>query len=153
MTSGHGFEQYEISNFCRNDQYSRHNSNYWKGAKYIGFGPSAHSYNGSFERSWNIANNPIYIKKLNQNILPKETEILSEKDRFNEMMMIGLRTIWGVDLNKINQNFSPEIIDYFNEEIKNKIESGILKIEENHLLIPEKHWFLADGIASDLFLV
>ena len=69
------------------------------------------------------------------------------------MIMIGLRTIWGVDLNKINQNFSPEIIDYFNEEIKNKIESGILKIEENHLLIPEKHWFLADGIASDLFLV
>lgn len=69
------------------------------------------------------------------------------------MMMIGLRTIWGVDLNKINQNFSPEIIDYLNEEIKPKLESGILKIEDNYLKIPEQHWFLADGIASDLFIV
>jgi oxygen-independent coproporphyrinogen-3 oxidase len=116
-------------------------------------GPSAHSYNGSIERSWNIANNPIYIKNLNQNILPKETEILSEKDRFNEMIMIGLRTTWGVDLGKINHNFSPEITDYLKNEIKNKLQSGILKIDNNFLKIPEKHWFLADGIASDLFLV
>ncbi|MBP6575930.1 MAG: radical SAM family heme chaperone HemW [Chryseobacterium sp.] len=148
-----GFDHYEISNFGKPGFHSKHNSAYWKSEPYLGIGPSAHSYNGNLERSWNVANNSLYIKNINQNIIPKETEILSEKDRFNEMMMIGLRTIWGVDLNKINQNFSPEIIDYFNEEIKNKIESGILKIEENHLLIPEKHWFLADGIASDLFLV
>ena len=148
-----GFDHYEISNFGKPGFHSKHNSAYWKSEPYLGIGPSAHSYNGNLERSWNVANNSIYIKNINQNIIPKEIEILSEKDRFNEMMMIGLRTIWGVDLNKINQNFSPEIIDYFNEEIKNKIESGILKIEENHLLIPEKHWFLADGIASDLFLV
>ena len=105
------------------------------------------------ERSWNIANNPIYIKNLNQNILPIEKEILTEKDRFNEMIMIGLRTIWGVDLNRINQNFSSEVIDYLNQETKSKIESGILEIENNYLKIPEKHWFLADGIASDLFIV
>ncbi|MBP7498904.1 MAG: radical SAM family heme chaperone HemW [Chryseobacterium sp.] len=148
-----GFDHYEISNFGKPGFHSKHNSAYWKSEPYLGIGPSAHSYNGNLERSWNVANNSLYIKNINQNIIPKEIEILSEKDRFNEMMMIGLRTIWGVDLNKINQNFSPEIIDYFNEEIKNKIESGILKIEENHLLIPEKHWFLADGIASDLFLV
>jgi len=67
--------------------------------------------------------------------------------------MIGLRTVWGVDLNRINQNFSSEIIDYLHKEINPKLESGILKIENNHLLIPEKHWFLADGIASDLFMV
>ena len=148
-----GFDHYEISNFGKPGFHSKHNSAYWKSEPYLGIGPSAHSYNGSFERSWNIANNPIYIKKLNQNILPKETEILSEKDRFNEMMMIGLRTIWGVDLQKINQNFSSEIIDYLNQEIKSKIESGILEIENNYLKIPEKHWFLADGIASDLFIV
>jgi len=148
-----GFDHYEISNFGKPGFHSRHNSAYWKSEPYLGIGPSAHSYNGDLERSWNIANNPLYIKNINQNILPKETEILLEKDRFNEMMMIGLRTIWGVDLNKINQNFSSEIIDYFNKEIKPKLESGILKIENNHLLIPEKHWFLADGIASDLFIV
>lgn len=148
-----GFDHYEISNFGKPNFHSRHNSAYWKSEPYLGIGPSAHSYNGSLERSWNIANNSLYIKNINQDIIPKETEILSEKDRFNEMMMIGLRTIWGVDLNKINQNFSSEIIDYLNKEIKNKIESGILKIENNHLLIPEKHWFLADGIASDLFMV
>ena len=148
-----GFDHYEISNFGKPGFHSKHNSAYWKSEPYLGIGPSAHSYNGSFERSWNIANNPIYIKNLNQNILPKEKEILTEKDRFNEMIMIGLRTIWGVDLNRINQNFSSEVIDYLNQEIKSKIESGILKIENNYLKIPEKHWFLADGIASDLFIV
>lgn len=148
-----GFDHYEISNFGKPGFHSKHNSAYWKSEPYLGIGPSAHSYNGNLERSWNIANNPLYIKNINQNIIPKETEILLEKDRFNEMMMIGLRTIWGVDLNKINQNFSSEIIDYLHKEINPKLESGILKIENNHLLIPEKHWFLADGIASDLFMV
>ena len=148
-----GFDHYEISNFGKPGFHSKHNSAYWKSEPYLGIGPSAHSYNGSMERSWNIANNPIYIKNLNQNILPIEKEILTEKDRFNEMIMIGLRTIWGVDLNRINQNFSSEIIDYLNQEIKSKIESRILEIENNYLKIPEKHWFLADGIASDLFIV
>ena len=148
-----GFDHYEISNFGKPGFHSKHNSAYWKSEPYLGIGPSAHSYNGHLERSWNIANNPIYIKNLNQNILPKEKEILTEKDRFNEMIMIGLRTIWGVDLNRINQNFSSEVIDYLNQEIKSKIESGILEIENNYLKIPEKHWFLADGIASDLFIV
>lgn len=148
-----GYDHYEISNFGKPGFHSKHNSAYWKSEAYLGIGPSAHSYDGNSERSWNIANNSIYIQNINQNILPKETEILSEKDRFNEMLMIGLRTIWGVDLDKIKQNFSSEIIEYLNKEIKNKIESGILKIENNHLLIPEKHWFLADGIASDLFMV
>lgn len=148
-----GFDHYEISNFGKPGFHSKHNSAYWKSEPYLGIGPSAHSYNGHLERSWNIANNPIYIKNLNQNILPIEKEILTEKDRFNEMIMIGLRTIWGVDLNRINQNFSSEVIDYLNQEIKSKIESGILKIENNYFKIPEKHWFLADGIASDLFIV
>lgn len=148
-----GFDHYEISNFGKPGFHSKHNSAYWKSEPYLGIGPSAHSYNGHLERSWNIANNPIYIKNLNQNILPIEKEILTEKDKFNEMIMIGLRTIWGVDLNRINQNFSSEVIDYLNQEIKSKIESGILEIENNYLKIPEKHWFLADGIASDLFIV
>jgi len=76
-----------------------------------------------------------------------------EKDRYNEMLMIGLRTSWGVDLAKIKNNFSDEIIQKFNADIQPKIEQGILLIENNHLKIPEKHWFFADGIASEFFLV
>ena len=149
----HGFNHYEVSNFAKEGFYSRHNSAYWKYQEYLGIGPSAHSYNGNDVRSWNVANNQQYIKKLNSNILAKETEILSQQDQFNEMIMIGLRTIWGVDLISLNQKFSPNILDKFNKEIQYKIEEGILKIQDKHLKIPEKHWFMADGIASDLFIV
>lgn len=149
----HGFNHYEVSNFAKEGFYSRHNSAYWKYQEYLGIGPSAHSYNGNDVRSWNVANNQQYIKKLNSNILAKETEILSQQDQFNEMIMIGLRTIWGVNLDSLNQKFSENILDKFNKEIQHKIEDGILKIENNHLKIPEKHWFMADGIASDLFLI
>lgn len=149
----HGFDHYEVSNFAKKGFYSRHNSAYWKYQEYLGIGPSAHSYNGNDVRSWNVANNQQYIKKINSNILAKETEILSQQDQFNEMIMIGLRTIWGVDLTSLNQKFSTNILDKFNKEIQSKIEEGILKIEDKHLKIPEKHWFMADGIASDLFII
>ena len=149
----HGFLHYEISNFAKPGFESKHNSAYWKYQEYLGIGPSAHSYNGRNERSWNIANNTIYIKNLAENKLPKETEILSEKDRFNEMLMIGLRTIWGVDLNKLKENFSEEILEHYNKETASKLSEGFLIIENNYLKIPEKHWFLADGIASDLFIL
>lgn len=148
-----GFIHYEISNFAKKDFESKHNSAYWKYKEYLGIGPSAHSYNGRNERSWNIANNTIYIKDLAENILPKETEKLSEKDQYNEMLMIGLRTIWGVDLEKLHEKFSGEILEIFKNNIQSKLEEGVLVIEENHLKIPEKHWFLADGIASDLFII
>jgi len=148
-----GFDHYEVSNFAKPGFYSRHNSAYWKYKEYLGIGPSAHSYNGHDVRSWNIANNQQYIKKLNSNILAKETEILSQEDQFNEMIMIGLRTIWGVDLESLNNKFSNKILDTFQNDIKSKVSDGILVVENNHLKIPEKHWFMADGIASDLFVV
>ncbi|GAB0155725.1 radical SAM family heme chaperone HemW [Chryseobacterium sp. Alg-005] len=148
-----GFEHYEISNFAKPDFYSKHNSAYWKYKEYLGIGPSAHSYNGHEARSWNMANNQQYIKKLNSNLLAKETEILSEEDQFNEMMMIGLRTICGVDLNNLKNKFSDKILEHFQKETQSKINEGILIVDSNHLKIPEKHWFMADGIASDLFIV
>ena len=148
-----GFDHYEISNFGKPGFHSQHNSAYWKSQEYLGIGPSAHSYNGRNERSWNIPNNQLYINSLNQNKLAKETEILTEKEQFNEMLMIGLRTIWGVDLTSFKEKFSTELLEKFQSEIKNKLEDGILQIENNHLKIPEKHWFLADGIAADLFLI
>ena len=94
----------------------------------------------------------MYIKSLNENKLPTEKEILSEKDRYNELLMIGLRTSWGADLEKI-KDFSDEIQEKFHKDIQSKISEGILTIENNHLKIPEKHWFFADGIASDLFII
>ena len=149
----HGFDHYEISNFGKPGFHSRHNSAYWKSHEYLGIGPSAHSFNGGNERSWNIANNKLYINALEKNTVPKETEILSEADQFNEMLMIGLRTFWGVDLAVLNEKFGEEVLEHFRKEIQFKLADGILLIENNHLKIPEKHCFMADGIASDLFIV
>ncbi|WP_160138870.1 radical SAM family heme chaperone HemW [Chryseobacterium sp. c4a] len=149
----HGFEHYEVSNFAKPGFYSRHNSSYWKYQEYLGIGPSAHSYNGFDVRSWNIANNQQYIKSLNTKLLAKEEEILSKEDQFNEMIMIGLRTTWGVNLKSLKEKFDDRFMEHFQNEIKQKIEEGILIIENEHLKIPEKHWFMADGIASDLFMV
>lgn len=148
-----GFDHYEISNFGKPGFHSKHNSAYWKYQEYLGIGPSAHSYNGRNQRSWNISNNKKYIDFLSENKLAKETEILREKDRFNEMLMIGLRTVWGVDLVSLKEQFPVETFEYLQHEMQQKIEEGILAIENDHLKIPEKHWFMADGIASDLFLV
>lgn len=149
----HGFDHYEISNFGKPGFHSQHNSAYWKSKEYLGIGPSAHSFNGWNERSWNIANNRRYIDALNENALAKESEILTEKEQFNEMMMIGLRTMWGVDLQQMDGKFSDYLQEEFQKNIAPKLETGILIIENGHLKIPEKHWFLADGIASDLFIL
>lgn len=148
-----GFEHYEISNFGKKDYHSKHNSSYWKYAPYLGIGPSAHSYNGKNIRSWNISNNVKYIKSLNEDILPNEIEKLSDTDCYNEMLMLGLRTEKGVDLGRMKTIFSHEIIENLYKNIEKKINSNVLFIEENHLKIYKKHWFLADGIASDLFVV
>lgn len=148
-----GFIHYEISNFARPNFESKHNSAYWKYKEYLGIGPSAHSYDGRKQRSWNIANNSIYIKKISENQLPIEKEILSEKDRFNEMIMIGLRTIWGVDMAQLQSTFSEEILVHYQSEIGKKLKESLLVIENDYLKIPEEHWFLADGISSDLFII
>lgn len=149
----HGFLHYEISNFAKEGFQSRHNTAYWKYQEYLGIGPSAHSYDGNNKRSWNIANNNKYLKEISENKIPNEVEILTEKEQFNEMLMIGLRTTWGVSLLNLKNRFSSELIQKFDEDLKVKIEEGLLIIDQNFLKIPEKHWFLADGIASDLFSI
>ena len=147
------FEHYEISNFAKKGYHSKHNAAYWRYQPYLGLGPSAHSYNGANERSWNVANNIQYIKQLNENRLPLEKEQLSDKDRYNEALMIGLRTIWGVDMKWMRSQFSSSVIDGLLSEIQEKLSLGLLVLEDDYLKIPEQHWFMADGIASDLFLV
>lgn len=148
-----GFIHYEISNFAKKGFYSKHNSSYWTGKAYLGYGPSAHSFNGFDRRSWNIANNPKYIEGIFSRKRNFKEELLSEKDRLNELVMIGLRTIWGLNFKKIKKDFSSEILDEFQSGLKLKKEEGMIIEDNGFLKIPEKHWFLADGIASDLFLV
>jgi oxygen-independent coproporphyrinogen-3 oxidase len=148
-----GFEHYEISNFAKPGFHSKHNSAYWQYHEYLGIGPSAHSYDGRTKRSWNVANNSKYIQEISSNKLPLETEILTEKEQFNEMVMIGLRTIWGVNYPKLKQKISEEQFQKAIISINQKLEDGFLIFENDFLKIPEKHWFLSDGIASDLFLL
>jgi len=147
-----GFIHYELSNFGKPDYFSKNNSAYWLGKKYIGIGPSAHSYDG-VNRGWNVSNNTLYIKSIQENKIPIETEKLSITDRYNEYVMTGLRTIWGVSLDKIENEFGKLYLNHLNKEAKRFLEDALLTIEENVLRATKKGKFLCDGIASDLFLV
>jgi oxygen-independent coproporphyrinogen-3 oxidase len=145
-----GFIHYELSNFGKENYFSKNNSAYWLGKKYIGIGPSAHSYDG-ISRSWNVANNALYLKAIQQNQLPSEKEILSTADRYNEYIMTGLRTIWGVALDRIEREFGLDYLDYLIKQSEKFIKDELLAIENNILKPTSKGKFLTDGIASDLF--
>ena len=151
-TKKNGYIQYETSNFGKEKYFSKHNTSYWLGAKYIGIGPSAHSFDGK-SRSWNVKNNIKYIKSINQNILPQETELLSQNDLFNEKIMIGLRTIWGVSLPEIEQQFGQLKKEVLLKKIKKYLDNKTLYIDKKHIKATDKGKFLIDGIASDLFIV
>ena len=150
--TANGFIHYELSNFGKENYFSRNNSSYWLGKKYIGIGPSAHSYNGA-SRSWNIANNSIYIKSINENKLPNEIEILSNEDKYNEYIMTGLRTIWGISLEKIETDFGIEFLEYLIKQAQRFINNDLLFIENNILKPTKKGKFLCDGISSELFML
>jgi oxygen-independent coproporphyrinogen-3 oxidase len=147
-----GFIHYELSNFGKSTYFSKNNSSYWLGKKYIGIGPSAHSYNG-ISRSWNISNNTLYLKSIAENILPSETEILTKTDRYNEYVMTGLRTIWGISLDRIEREFGKTYLDYLNKQSYNYIEDHFLFVDDNILRTTKTGKFLSDGIASDLFML
>ena len=147
-----GFVHYEISNFAKEGFFSQNNSSYWLGKKYIGIGPSAHSYDGK-SRSWNIPHNIKYIKGITTNERDFEEEILSTQDRYNETIMTGLRTIWGVSLEKIQINFGDSVLDYLKDRAQKFCDDGLLVLENGILKTTSKGKFLSDGIASDLFLV
>jgi oxygen-independent coproporphyrinogen III oxidase len=150
--SENDFIHYELSNFGKSTYFSKNNSSYWLGKKYIGIGPSAHSYDGK-KRSWNVSNNAVYLKSIKENQLPSETEILSKTDRYNEYIMTGLRTIWGVSLDRIENEFGKIYLEYLNQQAAKYIEDHLLFLDENILRTTNKGKFLSDGIASDLFLL
>jgi oxygen-independent coproporphyrinogen-3 oxidase len=147
-----GFIHYELSNFGKENYFSKNNSAYWLGKKYIGIGPSAHSYDG-VSRSWNIANNSLYIKSIETDKLPNEVEILTDSDRYNEYIMTGLRTIWGVSLDRIKTEFGQSYLDYLMKQAQKFLDDDLLSIERNILKPTKKGKFLTDGIASDLFIL
>lgn len=147
-----GFIHYELSNFGKENYFSKNNSSYWLGKKYIGIGPSAHSYDGK-NRGWNVSNNSLYIKSIQGNKLPIEIETLTKTDRYNEYIMTGLRTIWGVSLERVEQEFGKTYLDYLNRQAAKFIEDHLLFVDNNILLTTKKGKFLSDGIASDLFLL
>jgi oxygen-independent coproporphyrinogen-3 oxidase len=147
-----GFIHYELSNFGKENYFSKNNSAYWLGKKYIGIGPSAHSYDG-VSRSWNVSNNALYLKNILEDKLPNEIEVLSISDRYNEYIMTGLRTIWGVSLERIQTEFGIEYLNYLHKQAQKFINDELLSIDNNILKPTPKGKFLTDGIASDLFFI
>ncbi len=145
---GNGFEQYEISNFAKNGKYSKHNSNYWLGKEYIGFGPSAHSYNTQ-SRQWNVSNIKNYISEIENNKY-FEIEILSTTDKFNEYLITKLRTKWGVDLERIKKDFGQEYFSHLMNAVNKKVERKCFLTEKNILYLCKECWFLSDGLILDL---
>ncbi|NRA10954.1 MAG: radical SAM family heme chaperone HemW, partial [Crocinitomicaceae bacterium] len=151
-TKEFGFTQYEVSSFGKKGFYSQHNSNYWKGVEYLGFGPSAHSFIEN-KRLWNIANNIKYINAISKNEKCFEEEIIDEKTAFNEYVLTRLRTIWGVDIDYISNQFNEELNSHFKKEIQPYLNSSYLQTEKNKITLTQEGIFIADKITSDLFYV
>ncbi|MBI2280028.1 MAG: coproporphyrinogen III oxidase [Bacteroidetes bacterium] len=152
FASKNGMIHYEISNFAKEGFISKHNSNYWKGEKYSGFGPSAHSFYGN-KRFWNVSNNVKYIQAIQNNTPFFEEEIIDERTAYNEYILTRLRTIWGIDLKYLNTNFNDKFSNYFNTEVKKHLDSNHLQKVENCITLTKKGIFIADKISSDLFFV
>ncbi len=144
-----GFEQYEVSNYCRNEMYAKHNSSYWKSTPYLGIGPSAHSFDGN-SRQWNIRNNAIYIKNMNSNLPYFEVEELSEENRYHELLITALRTKWGISLPIFKETFSTSIVEHFFNRLK-KVENRVF-LDENIAKVKAEYLFESDYIVRELML-
>lgn len=145
-----GYEHYEISNFAQPDRYAVHNSSYWLGEKYLGIGPAAHSFNGA-SRQWNVANNAKYMKAIAAGEIPCENEVLSREQRYNEYVMTALRTIWGANLDKIN-DYGIKFKRHFLMMINPFLDNGTIKRKDESFYLTDSGRLLADNIAAELFV-
>ncbi len=152
MTEKNGFEQYEISNFAKNKLYSKHNTSYWTGEKYIGLGPSAHSFNG-ISRQWNISHTKKYISEIENGKDYFEEEILTENDKFNEYILTRIRTVWGISLNEIENYFGNEKKRYFLQTISQYKNSGFIIRKNNIFTLSKKGLFVSDEIMANLMII
>lgn len=146
-----GFEHYEISNFAKPGYYSKHNSSYWEGKSYLGIGPSAHSFH-KHSRQWNIANNAKYIEELAFNRLPSQIEHLKLNDRFNEYLMLGLRTSKGISQQHITHEFGSSTLVKLSSEIANFINNAWIEEKDGFYKTTSKGKLMADKIAAELFI-
>ena len=149
----HNYIQYEFSNFGKENFFSLHNSSYWKNKPYLGIGPSAHSFNGTNKRSWNISNNIQYIKSLENDSLNSYEEFINEKDRFNEKIMLGLRTIWGINILELEREFSSDLMKHFYKELKFLEADNKVLVNKNIVTIHPHSLFFTDGIIAQFFFV
>ena len=145
-----GYEQYEISNYAKNQLYSKHNTNYWKQVPYLGIGPSAHSFDGR-SRQWTQPNNSQYIKNINEGRLPSDSEVLSSKDLYNEYVLTHLRTIWGCNTNSIKSNHT-NYVEHFRTEVSPLIQQGLILQSDNQYTLTTEGKFIADKITAQLFV-
>lgn len=151
-TKENGFEHYEISNFAKEGCRSQHNSIYWQDVKYLGLGPSAHSYDGN-SRQWNVSNLTKYIQFIDTDTeCYYEKEILSKEDKFNEYVMTSLRTSWGCDVEKIERDYGKSYAHNFLKNVKKYLDSGIMLMKDNNFILTDEGMLFADGIAADLFV-
>lgn len=148
MAAKNGFKHYEVSNLCKPKYESKHNSAYWKGVPYLGLGPSAHSYN-CYSRCWNPASISAWADAIEKGTSSAETEILTEKDKLNEYLMVSLRTIWGVDYNEIKKKFGAENSTRIMKIAKKHIENSSMLIEGSRISINPSHFFVSDSIIID----
>lgn len=147
----HQYEHYEISNFCLPGRYAQHNSHYWKQGKYLGIGPSAHSYNG-ISRHYNIAKNHLYLQSIQQDTLPRTLEVLDRKNHTNEYIMTSLRTQWGCDINLLHITYQYDIQQTKSAYLVALVDQGLATLQNNTLVLTTRGKLLADQIALDLFV-
>ena len=147
-----GYEHYEISNFCLPGLHSRHNSSYWTGKKYLGCGPSAHSFNGT-SRQWNVASLDKYIHAIQQGKLDYEIEELDIYTRYNDYVITTIRTHWGMSLSQLRTTYGEDLHRYCLRMAKPHLEQGVLEMKEDTLKLTKEGIFISDGIMSDLLWV
>lgn len=152
LAKENGFEQYEISNFARDQKYSKHNSSYWTGVKYLGLGPSAHSFNG-ISRSWNVSHIESYIKAVEAGISYSETEILTENNKYNEFVLTRIRTKWGVSADETKKVFGNDKADWFQKNIEKYTRAGMVKEQSGIFTLTEKGMFVSDDIMANLMFI
>lgn len=147
-----GYLHYEISNFARPEYFSKHNSSYWNETKYLGIGPSAHSFDGE-SRQWNISSMKRYLSGIESGTPDVEKEFLDPNTKYNEYIITGLRTMWGIRLNKIEENFGKEKRDFCLAQASSYIKSGLLLQNSEEIKLSSKGIFISDRIMSDLLWV
>lgn len=150
--SKQGYEQYEVSNFAIPGFLSKHNSNYWRQIPYLGIGPSAHSFNG-ISRQFNINNNALYIKSIDKGEIPLKMDYLNDVDRINEEIMVGLRTKWGCDFNRLKKDYKIDLVEIHIKYIEKLIEHDLATFFNGKLQLNRNGLIIADKISSDLFII